>query len=139
MAIIVIFLEIFNAIQCGFFGIILGHKMNNGKIGCSVLFGFIIYLLAQSLILCLVFIYGIFDSTVMELFKTATINIDVKAFKTLAIVSSLLYISIIFIMSLLCNVVLAYNIIKFSIFLEILECDLYFTRNIIQIEKFNNV
>ena len=103
IAIIIIFLEVFNAIQCGFFGIILGHKMNNGKIGCSVLFGFIIYLLAQSLILCLVFIYGIFDSTVMELFKTATINIDVKAFKTLAIVSSLLYISIIFIMSLLCK------------------------------------
>lgn len=103
IAIIIIFLEVFNAIQCGFFGIILGHKMNNGKIGCSVLFGFIIYLLAQSLILCLVFIYGIFDSTVMELFKTATINIDVKAFKTLAIVSSLLYISIIFFMSLLCK------------------------------------
>ena len=103
MAIIVIFLEIFNAIQCGFFGIILGYKMNNGKLGYSVLFGFIIYLLAQSIILGLVFVYGLFDSTVMELFKTATVNIDVKAFKVLAIVSSLLYIVIIFIMSLLCK------------------------------------
>ena len=103
MAIIIIFLEVFNAIQCGFFGIIVGHKMNNGKIGYSVLFGFITYLLAQSLILGLVFIYGIFDSTVMELFKTATINIDIKAFKTLAIVSSLLYIIIIFTMSILCK------------------------------------
>ena len=103
IAIIIIFLEVFNAIQCGFLGIILGYKMNNGKIGYSVLFGFITYLLTQSLILGLVFIYGIFDSTVMELFKTATINIDVKAFKTLAIVSSLLYIAIIFIMSLLCK------------------------------------
>ena len=103
MAIIIIFLEVFNAIQCGFLGIILGHKMNNGKIGYSVLFGFITYLLAQSLILGLVFVYGIFDSTVMELFKTATINIDVKAFKVLAIVSSLLYLVIICIMSLLCK------------------------------------
>ena len=103
MTIIIIFLEIFNAIQCGFLGIILGNKMNNGKIGCSVLFGFITYLVAQSLILGLVFVYGLFDSTVMELFKTATINIDVKAFKVLAIVSSLLYIVIIFIMSLLCK------------------------------------
>ena len=103
IAIIIIFLEVFNAIQCGFLGIILGHKMNNGKIGYSVLFGFIIYLLAQSLILGLVFIYGIFDSTVMELFKITTINIDVKAFKTLAIVSSLLYIIIIFTMSILCK------------------------------------
>ena len=30
--ILIIFLEIFNAIQCGFFGIILGHKQNNNKI-----------------------------------------------------------------------------------------------------------
>ena len=103
MAIIIIFLEIFNAIQCGFLGIIIGHKMNNGKLGYSVLFGFITYLLAQGIILGLVFVYGLFDSTVMELFKTATINIDVKAFKVLAVVSSLLYMLIIFIMSILCK------------------------------------
>ena len=35
MAIMLIFLELFNAIQCGFLGIILGHKRNNGKIGFS--------------------------------------------------------------------------------------------------------
>ena len=103
MSIIIIFLEVFNAIQCGFLGIILGHKMNNGKIGYSVLFGFITYLIAQSLILGLVFVYGLFDSSIMELFKTTTINIDVEAFKVLAILSSLLYITIIFIMSLLCK------------------------------------
>ncbi len=33
MFITLIFLEIFNAIQCGFFGMILGHKKNNGKLG----------------------------------------------------------------------------------------------------------
>ena len=103
MAIIIIFLEVFNAIQCGFLGIILGNKMNNGKIGYSVLFGFITYLVAQSLILGLVFVYGLFDSSIMKLFKTATINIDVEAFKVLAILSSLLYIMIIFIMSILCK------------------------------------
>ncbi len=103
MAIIIIFLEIFNAIQCGFFGIILGHKKDNGKIGYSVLFGFIIYLIAQMIILSLVYVYGLFDPTVMELFKTGTINIDVNSFKSLAIVSSLLYLVIIFIMSILCK------------------------------------
>ena len=106
MAIIIIFLEIFNAIQCGFFGIILGYKKENGKIGYSVLFGFIIYLIAQTLILGLVYIYGLFDPTVMELFKTGTINIDVNSFKSLAIVSSILYLIIIFIMSILCKKVL---------------------------------
>ena len=103
MAIILIFLEVFNAIQCGFLGIILGHKKNNGKLGYSVLFGFIIYLIAQTLVLALVFIYGFFDSTVMELFKTATIGIDVNAFKVLAIVSSVLYLVIIFSMSIVCK------------------------------------
>ncbi len=103
MAIILIFLEVFNAIQCGFLGIILGHKRNNGKIGFSVLYGFIIYLIAQLLVLGLVFIYGLFEPSVMELFKTATISIDVGAFKSLAIVSSILYVIIIISMKLICQ------------------------------------
>ena len=103
MAIILIFLEVFNAIQCGFLGIILGYKMNNGKVGYSVLFGFITYLIAQSLILLLVFIYGLFDPTVMELFKTATINIDVNAFKILAELATILYVIIIISMSIICK------------------------------------
>ena len=103
MFITLIFLEVFNAIQCGFYGMILGHKNNNGKLVYSILFGFIIYLLAQTLVLALVFVYGLFDSSVMELFKTATVSIDVQAFKVLAIVASLLYLVIIFIMSILCK------------------------------------
>ena len=101
IAIIVIFLELFNAIQCGFLGIILGYQRNNGKIGFSVLFGFIIYLIAQTLVLSLVFMYGLFDSTVMDLFKTGTISIDVNAFKVLAILSSILYLIMIFSMSII--------------------------------------
>ena len=101
IVIVLIFLELFNAIQCGFLGIILGYKRNNGKIGFSVLFGFIIYLIAQTLVLGLVFVYGLFDETVMELFKSGTISIDVNAFKILAIVASILYLSIIFSMSII--------------------------------------
>ena len=103
MAIILIFLEVFNAIQCGFLGMILGYQKNSGKIGFSVLFGFIIYLVAQTMVLSLVFIYGLFDSSVMELFKTTTININVNAFKILAIVSSIFYLIIIFSMSIICK------------------------------------
>ena len=103
MTIVIIFLELFNAIQCGFLGIILGYKRNNGKIGFSVLFGFIIYLIAQTLVLGLVFVYGLFDSTVMDLFKSGSISIDVNAFKSLAIISSVLYLVIIFTMSIICK------------------------------------
>ena len=101
IAILLIFLELFNAIQCGFLGIILGYKKNNGKIGFSVLFGFIIYLVAQTLVLGLVFVHGLFDPTVMELFKSGTISINVNAFKILAIVASILYVVIIFSMSII--------------------------------------
>jgi len=103
MAIILIFLEVFNAIMCGFFGMILGHKKNNGKLGYSVLVGFIIYLIAQASIIALLFIYGLFDSSVMGLFKSGTISIDVNAFKTLAIIASILYLLIIYGISLLCK------------------------------------
>jgi hypothetical protein len=106
MAIIVIFLELFNAIQCGFLGIILGHKRNNNKVANSVVFGFIVYLVSQTIILGLVFVYGLFDPTVMELFKTGTINVDVNAFKVLAVVSSLLYLFIIIIMNVICKIAL---------------------------------
>ena len=58
-------------------------------------------MIAQSLVLALVYVYGLFDSTVMELFKTATISIDVDAFKILAIISSILYLVFIFSMSLI--------------------------------------
>ena len=39
----------------------------------------------------------------MALFKTGTISIDVNSFKVLAILSSILYLIIIFIMSVLCK------------------------------------
>ena len=103
MAIVIIFLELFNAIQCGFLGIVLGYRRNNGKLGFSVLYGFIAYLIAQTLVLGLVFVYGLFDETVKELFKSATISIDVNAFKVLAIIASILYFSIIFSMSIICK------------------------------------
>ena len=56
---LVVFLEFFNAIQCGFLGMILGYRRNNNKVASSVAFGFIVYLIAQTIILGLVFVYGL--------------------------------------------------------------------------------
>ena len=103
LLITLIFLEIFNAIQCGFFGIICGYRMNNGKIGHSVFIGFLAYIISQSLVLFLVYLYGLFDPTVMALFKTGMITIDVNAFKVLGVLASALYILIIIMMSFLCK------------------------------------
>ena len=100
--IVIIFLEIFNAIQCGFLGIILGYKKSNGKIGFSVLFGFISYILSQSIVLLLVFIVGLFDSSIMDLFRS-TILLNTNSFKLLVALSIVIYLLIIGLMSIICK------------------------------------
>ena len=98
----IIFLEIFNAIQCGFLGIILGYKKNNNKIAFSVLFGFISYLLSQSIVLLLIFVVGLFDSSIMDLFKN-NIILSTHSFKLLIALAIALYLLIITIMNILCK------------------------------------
>ena len=103
--IVVAFLEIFNAIQCGFLGIILGYRRNNTKLGFSVLFGFIAYLLTQSMVLFSVYVVGLFDSSVMDLFNNQVI-LNTSGLKILFIAAIILYLIIIYIMSILCKAIL---------------------------------
>ena len=103
---LVVFLEIFNAIQCGFLGMIIGHRRNNGKIGYSVLFGFIAYIVSQSIVLLLIFVFGFFNSGIMALFRNEPL-MDTSALKILIILSSILYIIMITIMSIVCKKVLS--------------------------------
>lgn len=98
----VVFLEIFNAIQCGYLGIILGYKQSNSKIGFSVLFGFIAYLVSQSMVLLLVYIVGLFNSDIMDLFKN-NILLNPSSFKLLVVLAIVLYLIIILIMSIICK------------------------------------
>ena len=101
----IIFLEVFNAIQSGFLGIILGYKKNNGKIGFSVLFGFIAYLLSQGLVVFLIYVVGLFDKNIMSLF-TNNIIVDTSSLKLLFLLAIILYMIIIIIMNLLCKKIL---------------------------------
>ena len=98
----IIFLEVFNGIQCGFFGIILGHKKNNNKIVFSVLYGFISYLVSQTMVLLIMFIVGIFNSNIMDLFKS-NIILDTSTFKLLIILTIIFYLLIITIMNIICK------------------------------------
>lgn len=78
---LILYLEFFNILQCGFTGIILGHKMQNGKLGFSVLYGFIVYSLSQTVVLAAMFIVALFDSDAMNLFVTEEmINMDILRF-----------------------------------------------------------
>ena len=100
--IVIIFLEVFNAIQCGFLGIILGYKKNNNKVGLSVLFGFMVYLLSQGIVLLLLFIVGLFNSSIMNLF-TSNILLDTDSFKSLIILTIIIYLLIIILINILCK------------------------------------
>ena len=74
---LVSFLEIFSGLQAGYTGIILGHKMNNAKTGFSILYGFISYMIIQTFCLLVIFIVGIFNKDIMNLFITNEIvNVD---------------------------------------------------------------
>ena len=73
----IFFLEFANALQCGFTGIILGHKMNNSKIAYSVLFGFVSYMIIQVFALLVIFLVALFNQDLMNLFITnQMINMD---------------------------------------------------------------
>lgn len=100
--IVIFFLEILNTIQSGFLGIILGHNKNNNKIGFSVLYGFISYLLSQGVVLLLIFILGLFNNNIMELFKSSMI-LDNDTIQLLIIFAILVYLLIIWIMNLICK------------------------------------
>ncbi len=75
---LVLFLEFANILQCGFTGIILGHRMNSAKIGFSVLFGFVVYMISQVIVIIVMFAVALFNNDFMNLFITnEAVNISV--------------------------------------------------------------
>lgn len=87
----IFFIEILSAIQAGYTGIILGHKMNNNKIVFSILYGFLSYVVTQVLCLLLLYIISLFNGDISNLFMTNSI-ININIFKILFYVASLIYI-----------------------------------------------
>ena len=73
----VIFLELFNMLQSGYVGIVLGHRKNNNKMLFTFIYGFIIYLLTQIFALAVVFLVALFNKDIMNLFYSMeTLNVD---------------------------------------------------------------
>ena len=74
---IIIFVEFATTLQSGFTGIILGHKMNNNKLICSIAFGFITYMFFQIFGVIALFAGALFSPDLMNLFITnQMINMD---------------------------------------------------------------
>ena len=80
---LILFVEFFNGLQIGFFGILLGHKFYQGKILLSVLFGFAAYMASQMITLLGMLVIALFDSEFFKLFSTN----DLMAFQPSTIIS----------------------------------------------------
>lgn len=70
MICLILFLEIFNVLQSGYLGIIFGNKSKNRSGWKSFLFGCVVYVVTQNIILILLLIYGLINGNVLELFTS---------------------------------------------------------------------
>ena len=86
----IFFIEAVNMLQCGFTGIILGHRMNNIKTLYSFVFGFLSYMVTQVFSLLVIFIVALFNSDLMNLFFTNEI-ISIEMVKLIIYLSISIY------------------------------------------------
>ena len=78
---LVIFIEFVYALILGYVGIIIGHKSNRNKLILSIIAAFVIHSIIMAITLGILLIYGLFNSEVMNLFKTTT-EIDINTIKS---------------------------------------------------------
>lgn len=76
----VFFLEVMFMILIGYVGIILGYKSNRNKMVKTLLIGFGLYMLTQVITLALMFVFGLFNQSVMNLVNTTDI-VNIEAIK----------------------------------------------------------
>ena len=94
--IFILFLELYSLLLCGYLGIIIGHKFNHHKVAYSMLFGFLIYMASQVIVLIALFTAGIFNENIMNLFVTAD-PVSIDTIKLIFSFSLVVYIIILFV------------------------------------------
>lgn len=98
----IFFLEIVNATQAGFFGIITGFKQNDNKILCSFVFGFVFYMISQGIFSVMIFLVGLLNEDILNIF-TSNAAISGDVLKLLIVLSIAIYVFLICIGSMLCT------------------------------------
>lgn len=89
---VLLFLELTTGIQAGYSGIIIGHTKNNNKVVLSIVFGFIIYIATQLLLLLFVYLVALFNPDVMHIFTTNDLP-NINTIKLLMYLSIFIYTS----------------------------------------------
>ena len=87
--IIIFFLELLAMMLCGIFGLILGHKSNNGKMIKSVLVGIITYMIIQMITLMIMYFISLYNPLIAELYGVGLSSH--KALKLLVNITLILY------------------------------------------------
>lgn len=94
--IVIFYLEMLFLVTVGYTGTILGYRKDNAKVGYSLLFGFIGYVIIQIFILIVLFIIALFNNNIMKIFISND-AIPFNIMKLLCILSIIIYLVIIII------------------------------------------
>lgn len=84
-----LFLEFTFILLTGYIGIILGHKSNNNKMLKSCLYGFLTYMALSIIILLVVYVSGLFNSDIMNIFTSTTLTLT--TFKSILLIVMITY------------------------------------------------
>lgn len=95
---LVITVELLTLLVSGFSGLLLGHRHNNNKIFLSIFYGFITYIVCQLFVLGTVYLIGLTNDGIMQIFKTNQI-LDVNVLKQLLSIIIITYIVVIIILN----------------------------------------
>ena len=97
----VLFFQFTSMIQSGITGLIIGHSYNKNKIVYSLMYGICIYFFLQIISLLILFIFGIFNENIMNLFMTNNIESQQLLIYIMyfAIILYLIYIIILYILN----------------------------------------
>lgn len=87
------FLEAFSAIVIGFLGIIFGHKKDSNKISWSLLFGFVVYIISQILLILIILAASLFKTEILSIFTSQGIT-DSSIMRILVVLSFIAYLLI---------------------------------------------
>jgi hypothetical protein len=90
MILLIFGIELISTIQSGYTGLILGHRKNSNKLMYSIAIGIATYSIIQVTGVTVMFIAGIFNPDIMDLFMTNNIN-NFTLFKDLMYLSIVIY------------------------------------------------
>ncbi len=85
-----IFLQLVFILLLGYNGMILGHRSGRNKMVTSIIVGFAMYMVSNTVTVLLIFAAGLFDDGIMNLIETSD-TVDISAVKTVLLFALILY------------------------------------------------